>query len=297
MPPSFPPLRWNGTQRCQSDRQVTFRPRPPLRRCHWTRRAKPNHAGPWIISVQLILLGTHLFSFLFSFFFWSVQIWVERDFAYSADISGDGPGLETSASEAAFESASHLSSPYALTHTCELGCVNSLKGERCVCLPVKYIWEKAALFAYNNKSVCGTEPWISGVDIGVFKWCLSSFCLVLWLFFASFQKFKSLDFKKCQLGHTSSSLMGEKHGWCKGHGHSGLNHTHIDTHAHTLAQLGTMGRRTGKGWLSVAIETGGQWCWILLLGRRGRHSESGVTCCGGGNNIRAESEGTLNISV
>lgn len=104
---------------------------------------------------------------------------MERDFAYSADISGDGPGLETSASEAAFESASHLSSPYALTHTCELGCVNSLKGERCVCLPVKYIWEEAALFAYNNKSVCGTEPWISGVDIGVFKWCLSSFCLVL----------------------------------------------------------------------------------------------------------------------
>lgn len=73
--------------------------------------------------------------------------------------------------------------------------------------------------------------------------------------------------------------------------------TQPHTHRHTRTHLGSTwinGKEDRKG---VAIETGGQWCWILLLGRRGRHSESGVTCCGGGNNIRAESEGTLNISV
>lgn len=47
-------------------------------------------------------------------------------------------------------------------------------------------------------------------------------------------------------------------GRCKGQGHGGLDHTHP----------GSVGCRAKKGG-SVAIETGRQWRWILLLGRRG----------------------------
>ena len=49
---------------------------------------------------------------------------MKRDFAHSADISGDGQGLKTTASEGAFESSSHLGSPFALTHTRGPVCVS-----------------------------------------------------------------------------------------------------------------------------------------------------------------------------
>lgn len=56
---------------------------------------RPNHFG------AVILHGMQLF--------WSMRIWARRDFAYSAAINWDGRGLNTTASEVAFESTSNLS--------------------------------------------------------------------------------------------------------------------------------------------------------------------------------------------
>lgn len=75
---------------------------------------------------------------------------------------------------------------------------------------------------------------------------------------------------ECQFRHNSSSMRGELGG--------GVRVRVVeDSATHTLDQW-----KAGQEWgvASVAIETGGQWCWILLLGRRGRLPLNEMRGCG-----------------